>query len=102
MSHGRDDVDGEADQESTDGGVDGTEEGEDDGQEPDGDDHRQPGQSPQAYTLGVVHPYHLLPHEIQRRTCEPKRYELVNEHQDNGSVTPTRSGKQRQCIRVVQ
>nr|DAD29630.1 TPA_asm: hypothetical protein HUJ06_031098 [Nelumbo nucifera] len=76
MSHGRYDVYGEADQESTDDGVDRTEERENNDQEQNGDDHWQPGQCPQAYTLGIMHLHNLLPYEIQWRACEPKRYEL--------------------------
>ena len=41
MSHRWDDVDGEADQESTNGGVYRAEERENNGQEPDWDPHRQ-------------------------------------------------------------
>nr|DAD47305.1 TPA_asm: hypothetical protein HUJ06_017242 [Nelumbo nucifera] len=55
MSHGRYDVYDEADQESTDDGVDRTKERENNGQEPNGDDHQQPSQCPQAYTLGTLY-----------------------------------------------
>jgi len=64
MGEGGDDVDGEADEEGTDGGVDGAEEREDDGQEPYRNHHRKTCQCPQAYALRVVHPNHLLPHEV--------------------------------------
>lgn len=46
VSDGRDDVNGEADEEGANGGVDGAEEGEDYGQEPYWDHHRQPRQRP--------------------------------------------------------
>lgn len=71
-----DDVDGEADEEGADGGVDGAKEGEDYGQEPYGNDDRQASKRPQANASGVVHPYHLLPHEVQRRAREPERNKL--------------------------
>lgn len=64
MGEGGDDVDGEADEERSDGGVDGTEEWEDDGQEPDGDDHRQSRRRTLAQALALVHPNRLLPHKV--------------------------------------
>lgn len=76
MSHSRNDVDGEGDEESTDGRVDGAEEGEDDGEEPDRNDHRQPHQRPQAGALSVVHSDRLLPHEVERRARESECYKL--------------------------
>ena len=72
MGESRDDVDGEADQKRSDGGVDRAEEGEDYGQKPDWYHNGKPCQCPQAYAPCVMHPYHLLPHKIQRRTREPK------------------------------
>ena len=72
----RDDVDGEADEQRADGGVDGPEEGKDDGQEPDGHHDGQPSQRALEDALGVVHPDHLLPHEVERRAREPERDEL--------------------------
>lgn len=76
VGQGGDDVDGEGDEEGADGGVDGAEEGENDGQKPNGDDHRQSRHRPFADALRLVHPDQLLPHEVQRRACEPERYEL--------------------------
>lgn len=76
MGKGRDDVDGETDEKGPDRGVDGTEKREDYGQEPYRDHHRKPSKRPQAYALGVVHSDHLLPHEVERCTCEPECDEL--------------------------
>ena len=65
MSNGRDDVDGEAHEKGSHGRIDRTEEREDDGQEPYWDHDRQPSKCPKAYALSVVHPDHLLPHEVE-------------------------------------
>lgn len=76
----RDDVDSEADEERSNGRVDGPKEREDDGQEPDGHHHRQPSQRPLADAPALMHPYGLLPHEVQRRACEPESSELWQWH----------------------
>lgn len=76
VSEGRNDIDGEAYEERSDGGVDGAEEGEDDGQEPYRHHHGQAGRRPLAHAPALVHADGLLPHEVQRRACEPERYEL--------------------------
>jgi hypothetical protein len=96
------DVDGEADEESADGGVDGPEEREDDGEEPDGHHDGEPRQRALEDALGVVHPDHLLPHEVERRAREPERDELVDQHQDHRRVAPPVLGQQREGVRVVQ
>ena len=102
MRQRRDDVDGEADEQRADGGVDGPEEGEDDGQEPDGHHDGQPRQRALEDALGVVHPDHLLPHEVERRAREPERDELVDQHQDHRRVAPPGLGQQREGVRVGQ
>ncbi|URD82061.1 C-terminal domain phosphatase-like [Musa troglodytarum] len=102
MRQSGNDVDGEADEESAHGGVDGAEEGEDDGQEPDGDDHGKPGEGAQADALGVVHSDRLLPHEVQRGAGEAEGDELVDQHQDDGGVPPPRLGQQREGVGVRQ
>lgn len=76
MSEGGDDVDGEANKKRSNGGVDWTKEWEDDGQEPYRDHHGQPSKRPQAYAFRVVHPDHLLPHEVERRARKSKCDEL--------------------------
>lgn len=76
MGQGGDDVDGEADEERSDGGIDRSEEREDDGEEPDGDDHRQSSCCSLAQTLAFVHADCFLPHKIQGRACKSKCYEL--------------------------
>ena len=102
VCHGGDDVDGEADEERPYGGVDGPEEGEDDGQEPDGDDDGEAGQGAEEDALGVVHPDHLLPHEVERGAGEAEGDELVDQHQDDGGVPPPRLGQQREGVGVRQ
>lgn len=76
MSKSRDNVDSEGNQKSTDGGVNRTEEWEDDSQEPNWNDDRQSSQCSQANAFGVVHSYHLLPNEVQRRARKSKCDEL--------------------------
>lgn len=95
VRRGGNDVDGEADQKCTDGGVDGTEEGEDDGQEPDGYDHRQPRYSSQAYALGAVHPDHLLPNEVQGSTCKAEGDELPMHMQQYKCSPALRKGTEK-------
>ena len=72
MSQRWDDVDSEANQKGPDGRVNRAKEGEDYGQEPYRDNNWESGQCPQTDAPCVMHPYHLLPHEVQWRTCEPK------------------------------
>ena len=72
----RDDVDGEADEQRADGGVDGPEEGEDDGQEPDGHHDGETRGGAQRHAPRLVHADQLLPHEVERRAREPERDEL--------------------------
>nr|GLL26928.1 hypothetical protein B296_00022521 [Ipomoea trifida] len=96
MSERRDDVDGEANKEGTNGRVDWAEEGEDDGQEPYRYDHGQPSQGPHANASRVVHPYHLLPHEWKW-----VRY-LVDEHEDDGGVSPGGFGEEGEGVGVVE
>lgn len=76
MREGRDDVDGEADKKGPDGGIDRAEEREDDGQEPNRDHDREPSECPKANALCVVHPYYLLPHEVERCARESECDEL--------------------------
>lgn len=71
-----DDVDSEADQQRPHSRVDGPEEGEDNGKEPYRYDYGQPGNCPQTNAFCIVHPYNLLPDEIQWGTCEPESYKL--------------------------
>nr|GMC95374.1 hypothetical protein BHM03_00036115 [Ipomoea batatas] len=96
MSERWDDVDGEANKEGTNGRVDGAKEGEDDGQEPYGYDHGQPSQGPHANASRVVHPYHLLPHEWKLVSY------LVDEHEDDGGVSPGGFGEEGEGVGVVE
>ena len=64
VSEGGDDVNGEADKERANGGVDGAKEWEYDGQEPYGDHHWQPHQCTLAQALALMHPYCFLPHKV--------------------------------------
>lgn len=59
-----DDVDGEANEKWSNGGVDGTKEWEDDGEEPYGDDHRQSCCRTLAEALALMHPYGFFPHKV--------------------------------------
>nr|GMD01492.1 hypothetical protein GW17_00033112 [Ipomoea batatas] len=101
MSERRDDVDGEANKEGTNSRVDWAKEGEDDGQEPYRYDHGQPSQGPHANASRVVHPYHLLPHEVQRRARKWVRY-LVDEHEDDRGVSPGGFGEEGEGVGVVE
>lgn len=80
VGDGRDDIDGEANEQRSDGGVDGAEEGEDDGEEPDWHHHGEACRRSLAHAPALVHADRLLPHEVQRRACEPERYELHMKH----------------------
>lgn len=97
-----DDVDGEADEESANGGVDGAEEREDDGEEPDGDDDGEAGEGAKGDAFGVVNADHLLPDEVERRTGEAEGDELVDQHQHHRRVAPPRLRKQRKGVGVVE
>ena len=77
MRRSWDDVDGEGDEESSDGGVYRAEERECDGQEPDGQHYREADERPhEDVARGRVEPCYLLPHEVERRTSKPEGYEL--------------------------
>jgi hypothetical protein len=102
VGEGRDDVDGEADEERADGGVDGPEEGEDDGEEPDGDDDGEADQRAEEDAPGDVHPHRLLPHEVERRAREAEGDELVDQHQHHRRVAPRRPRQQREGVGVRQ
>ena len=77
MRRSWDDVDGEGDEESSDGGVYRAEERECDGQEPDGQHYREADErAHEDVARGRVEPCYLLPHEVERRTSKPEGYEL--------------------------
>lgn len=73
----RDDVDGEADKESTDGGVDWTEERKDNGEEPNGHYHRKPCCGSFTHAVAVMHADCFLPDEVERRARESEGYDLT-------------------------
>lgn len=64
VGQSRDDIDSEADEKWSNGGVDGSEKWEDDGQEPDRNDHRQSRRRTLAQALALVHTNGFLPNKV--------------------------------------
>lgn len=76
VSKSRDDVNGEANEERSNGGVDRAKEREDYSQKPDGNNHRQSCSCPFAQALTFMHSNGFLPHKVQRSASKSKCNEL--------------------------